>query len=125
MTHSKALTFSVLGPAPVLFYVDAADAYGVAWAGILMGRAQAMQIAAFMKFKIAATPRARQISLKEFRKIYKCGGFGDKAWGLDPDNWSYVTNTISKNKDLADYVRKSQPDRLLGWFTDENAIRGE
>lgn len=125
--HSKAQSWSLLGTAPVMFYVEAADAYGVAWNGIFMGRKQAMQFAAFLGFGIAPSPRSKHFSRVEFLKLYMSGGFGEQQWGEHPDNWHYLCNHFAHNGNynwtpIIDRT-KITAEKIVEWFSTENALR--
>ena len=124
--HSKAQVWSLLGTAPVMFYVDAADAYGVAWNGVFMGRKQAMQLAAFVGFGIAPSPRAKQFSRIEFLKLYMSGGFGEQQWGVHPDNWYFLYNTFTAcritGKPIIEHTTITA-EKIVEWFSTENALR--
>jgi hypothetical protein len=124
--HSKALSWSLLGPTPVLFYNDQADAYGVAWNGIFMGHKQAIQLASFISFKIATTPRARRFALIEFNKLYKCNAFGEQKWGDTPDNWGFLCSHFSRPGYIGtssfNAIKEITPQQLFEWFSESNAI---
>lgn len=121
--RDRALMLSILGPAPVMFYNESVDAYGVAWGGILMGRKQAMQLAAYYAFNISPTPKMREYALKEFQRLYSCGGFGEQKWGNQPENWSYLRSRVDRNKSMRDYIASTTPERMFQWFREENAMR--
>jgi len=118
--HTKALAWSLLGPTPVLFYNDQADAYGVAWNGIFMGHKQAIQLASFISFKIAPTPRAKHFALVEFHKLYKCNAFGEQNWSATPDNWGYLCSRF--NTSARNAIKEITPQQLFEWFSESNAI---
>ena len=123
--HSKAKMWSLLGTTPVLYYVDQADAYGVAWNGIFMGHKQAIQLAAFQAFKIAPSPRARHFSLVEFNKLYMCGGFGEQTWKTKSsklDNWHYLCSMVAKNH-VGKTLNNISPQTLFDWFSTKNALK--
>ncbi|CAB4130105.1 hypothetical protein UFOVP116_272 [uncultured Caudovirales phage] len=119
MVH-KALTWSLMSPIPVLFYVKQTDCYGVAWNGLLMGHKQAMQIAAYIAFNIAPTPRARQLSLNEFHRLHMSGGFGEQPWATGVDNWHYLSNKLVHGE-FAKSMQVS-PARFFEIFSKENAL---
>lgn len=119
ITHSEARAWSLLGPSPVLFYIKQADAYGVAWNGVYMGHKQAIQLAGFGAFKLAPTPKAKNISLNEFLKLYMCGGLDDivlpKNFEFN-DNWSYLCRKVLQNANVQALLTKTTPSQLFEWF---------
>ena len=125
ITHSEARAWSLLGPTPVSFYVEQADAYGVAWKGIFMSQKQAVQLAAFGAFKLAPTPRAKNISMHEFFRLYMCGGFGDLVLSNDAlgsDNWNYVCKTVLRDDSVKNLLKTLTPAQLFEWFPVYNNV---
>ena len=125
ITHSESRAWSLLGPAPVLFYAEQANAYGVAWNGIYMGHKQAIQLAGFGAFSLAPSPRAKDISFNEFVKLYMCGAFGDikLSAGFEfSDNWSYLYKKVLLDDRVRTFIKTVTPEQVFEWFLPSKAL---